>query len=165
MGCVSILSFPPPSYLNLLLMVQSALFWVIAFWYNLKSHTSRKLNPEGKSTVIRGLIFWYFPYVARIYIKINCHRWFHKEFRRPFKQAHPSNTEEKHSARTQLNSNLIEVIVHRGQRSILKPHNNIVFTSITANNFLGYVINSEVRDMKTHPCSFTVPWPVQFLIV
>lgn len=130
-------------------MVQSTLFWVIAFCCNLKTHTSRKLNPEGKSAVIRGLIFWYFPYVATIYIKINCHRWFHKEFRRPFKQTHPSNTEEKHSARNQLNSNLIEVIVHRGQKSILKPHNTIVFTSITANNILSY--------MKTHPCSLTTP--------
>lgn len=157
MGCISILSLPPPSYLNLLLMVQSTLFWVMAFCCNLKTHTSRKLNPEGKSTVIRGLIFWYFPYVARIYIKIKCHRWFHKEFRRPFKQTHPSNTEEKHSARNQLNSNLREVIAQRGQKSILNPHNTVVFTSITANNILSYVKNSEVYDMKTHPCSWTIP--------
>lgn len=100
MGCVHFHRlFPPPSYLNLLLMVQSTLFWVMAFCCNLKTHTSRKLNPEGKSTVIRGFIFWYFPYVARIYIKMNCHRWFHKGFRRPFKQTHPSTTKEKHSAR------------------------------------------------------------------
>lgn len=66
---VSILSYPPPSYLNSLLMGQSTLFWVIAFCCNLKTHTSKKVNPERKSTVIRELIFWYFPYVARIYIK------------------------------------------------------------------------------------------------